>query len=229
MLGRELARRKRGSNNENNIKNKSDNKNRNKNGVYYCPACGVLKSQSINDAIRCLTPLDPQESYAQLNIRSLQSASYCSVNRYSLQEYDTPTLSCEEFDDEYECDIGQKTNDDLLPPADDVSKYSQVCFADTYNPTFSPSVYDNGGGGNGGGGNDGGGGGNGGGKYKWYPDFTLGEKGQCVESCKSNQGPFCGGVNDFWEEDETYGSADECCKQRFSFINKRQCVPNYFR
>jgi hypothetical protein len=121
-------------------------------GSYTCPAYGILDSQDLNEAIRCLTPLDPQDTYAQLNIRNLHSAAYCSINRYSIQEYDEPTLSCDAFYDEYECNPGggrddkgvggnkiklvlEGTNDDLLPSVHDiVPKGGKVCIEETETP-----------------------------------------------------------------------------------------------
>ena len=119
-----------------------------------CPAYGMLKAQDFNEAIRCITKIKIQDRsnyadafhgsrsleriksapvYAELNVRSLESASYCSLNRYSLQQQGKPILSCEEFENEYECQVSQGnknlfgTNDDILPYVDTITEDGVVC------------------------------------------------------------------------------------------------------
>jgi len=97
-------------------------KNRGYAYTYTCPAYGILNDKDFNEAIRCLTPLDPQATYAQLDLYNIENAAFCSINRYSLQEQKLPMITCEESD-EYGCgktdfrgDFESGKNDDLLPP-----------------------------------------------------------------------------------------------------------------
>ena len=118
-----------------------------------CPAYGILKSQDFNEAILCIAKLKPEDSsipadsfhgstenriqsapvYAQLNIRSVESAAYCSLNRYNLQQQEWPALTCDEFENEYECQASEKginlfgANDDILPFVDTITEDGKVC------------------------------------------------------------------------------------------------------
>ena len=149
--------RERNGNNNNNKKHSwgSVTKNRSYN-FYTCPAYGILKDKELNEAIKCLTPLDPQETYSQLDTFNLEEASYCSINRYGLQTCDTPILTCDEFYENgcgvqgtrgYEYDTTKAgRNDDLLPPVNDILSSGIVCddestFMPTLFPTFTPSLY----------------------------------------------------------------------------------------
>jgi hypothetical protein len=121
--------------------------------MYHCPAYGILKSQDFNEALHCITKLNPQDSsnyadayhgstvgriksapvYAQLNIHNIESAAYCSMNRYNLQQQRPPVLTCDEFENEYECQASKEgnnsdgTNDDILPFVDKITKDGDVC------------------------------------------------------------------------------------------------------
>ena len=111
--------------------------NNNEGDTYDCPAYGILKSQDFNEAVRCITKLKPQDSsnyapvYGQLNIRSVESAAYCSWNRYNLQQQKWPALTCDEFENEYECQASENnlfgTNDDILPYVDRITEDGNVC------------------------------------------------------------------------------------------------------
>jgi hypothetical protein len=127
--------------------------NNNEGDKYDCPAYGILKSQDFNEAVRCIAKLRPEDSsnyadafhgstenriksapvYAQLNIRSVESAAYCSLNRYNLQQQEWPSLTCDEFENEYECQASEKginvfgTNDDILPFVDTITEDGKVC------------------------------------------------------------------------------------------------------
>ena len=130
-------------------KNRYNKFHKNTNYYYTCPAYGILKDENFNDAIRCLTPLNPQDTYAQLDIHSMDDASYCSINRYSLQEYEVPILTCDEFY-EHGCGILSRVdehvlklgpNDDLLPRVNEIIKISgeYCCDESTYHPTMFPT------------------------------------------------------------------------------------------
>ena len=134
-----------------NYKGRGDNNN--EGDKYDCPAYGILKSQDFNEAVRCIAKLRPEDSsnyadafhgstenriksapvYAQLNIRSVESAAYCSLNRYNLQQQEWPALSCDEFENEYLCQASEKgvnvfgTNDDILPYVDTITVDGKVC------------------------------------------------------------------------------------------------------
>jgi len=144
-----------------------------------CPAYGMLKAQDFNEAIRCITKIKVQDRsnyadafhgsrlletriksapvYAQLNVRSLESAAYCSLNRFNLQQQRKPILTCEEFNNEYECQVSTGNvnlfgaNDDILPFVDTITEDGVVCnerddkteaptTSSTLLPTLSPSL-----------------------------------------------------------------------------------------
>ena len=139
----------------------------------------MLKAQDFNEAIRCMTKIKVQDRsnyadafhgsrlletrirsapvYAQLNVRSLESAAYCSLNRFSLQQQRKPILTCEEFNNEYECQVSTGNvnlfgaNDDKLPFVDTITEDGVVCnerddktdaptTSSTLLPTLSPSL-----------------------------------------------------------------------------------------
>ena len=100
---------------------------------YYCPAYSFLKTNNneerFNAAVNEVTPYNPMQSYSQLDINFL-FANDCSMNRFSLNKYDLPSLVCTRFRDE-ECVL----NNDLLPPVQ--SYYPIFCIDDsTYRKYF---------------------------------------------------------------------------------------------
>lgn len=102
---------------------------------YYCPAYGFLNSgdndDNFNTAVNVLTPYNARQTYSQLDIDFLFADS-CSINRYSLDRYDLPTLVCTTFRDE-----ACEQNNDLLPPVEDY--YPVVCIDDSTYRKYSPS------------------------------------------------------------------------------------------
>ncbi len=94
---------------------------------YYCPAYRFLNSEedvdNFNTAVNVLTPYNALQTYSQLDIDFLFADS-CSINRYSLDRYDLPTLVCTVFRDE-----ACEQNNDLLPPVEDY--YPVVCIDDS--------------------------------------------------------------------------------------------------
>lgn len=63
---------------------------------------------------------------------------------------------------------------------------------------------------------------------EWYVDYSRGHEGQCVMSCDTSLGSYCGGTHANWEDDEVYSTADYCCTQKLWWMSKDQCVPNYY-
>ena len=49
----------------------------------------------------------------------------------------------------------------------------------------------------------------------WYPDWQLE---QCVQDCREEEGPNCGGIVEIWEKDELFSTAELCCQQKFWWI-----------
>ena len=49
----------------------------------------------------------------------------------------------------------------------------------------------------------------------WYPDYHIE---QCVQDCKEEEGPNCGGIVEIWEKDELFSTAELCCQQKFWWI-----------
>ncbi|KAL7450884.1 hypothetical protein ACHAWC_002736 [Mediolabrus comicus] len=89
-----------------------------------------LKNASFNDLVADYTPYNPTQTYAQLDI-DFEFANSCSINRFSLGQYGTPSLFCSVFR-EQRCE----QNNDLLPSVEE--EFSDFCIDDT--PTYSPTL-----------------------------------------------------------------------------------------
>lgn len=74
-----------------------------------------LRGMDFNDAVRRQTPFQPDDSWTLLKMDDLEAVATCSANRYSVEEYDTPALTCEDFEGS---NCGNE-NDDLLPELDE--------------------------------------------------------------------------------------------------------------
>ncbi|KAL9183274.1 hypothetical protein ACHAXT_005061 [Thalassiosira profunda] len=117
-----------------------------------CPAYGILKHETLNEVIRCLTSYDPKDTNAQLDLSNLDDAAFCAANRYALATLGKPTLECDAYFDDHNCGVAEeenerkdppKHNDDLLPEADEILKSGKVCIVDdpTMSPSLSPTLF----------------------------------------------------------------------------------------
>ena len=61
--------------------------------------------------MRSETPFKPEQTNAHLKMENINDVAVCSTNRFSLEEEDVSTLTCDKFKD-YGC---MSKNDDLLP------------------------------------------------------------------------------------------------------------------
>ena len=51
----------------------------------------------------------------------------------------------------------------------------------------------------------------------WYPDW---QKQLCVQDCREEEGPNCGGLAEKWEKDELFSTAELCCEKKFNWISE---------
>ncbi len=83
----------------------------------------TLKNTSFNDLVAVDTPYNPTKTYAQLDI-DFEFANSCSINRFSLGKYGTPSLFCSVFREQ-----GCEQNNDLLPSVEE--EFSVFCIDDS--------------------------------------------------------------------------------------------------
>ena len=104
---------------------------------YFCPAYGLLHDENLA-VLGCLTPLDPLDVTAQLDVE-LRPATACASNRFSIQEGEGAVLRCDAFE-RLGCDY---SNDELLPDVERtaVRRTVEYCVGDpTLTPTSSPTL-----------------------------------------------------------------------------------------
>lgn len=83
----------------------------------------TMKNANFNDLIPDYTPYNPTQTYAQLDI-DFEFANSCSINRFSLGQYGTPSLFCSVFREQ-----GCEQNNDLLPSVEE--EFSIFCIDDS--------------------------------------------------------------------------------------------------
>ena len=81
---------------------KSNNSKSSKTDQYYiehnsCPWYGMLYGDKFNDVIKKYSLFNPKESRSLLDIKDTTSCAICSANRYSIEQYGTPSLPCDDF------------------------------------------------------------------------------------------------------------------------------------
>ena len=84
---------------------------------------GSRKLTLKNDLVADYTPYNPTQTYAQLDI-DFEFANSCSINRFSLGQYGTPSLFCSLFREQ-----GCEQNNDLLPSVEE--EFSDFCIDDS--------------------------------------------------------------------------------------------------
>jgi hypothetical protein len=84
---------------------------------------GSRKLTLKNDLVAEYTPYNPTQTYAQLDI-DFEFANSCSINRFSLGQYGTPSLFCSVFREQ-----GCEQNNDLLPSVEE--EFSDFCIDDS--------------------------------------------------------------------------------------------------
>lgn len=86
-----------------------------------CSWYGLLSGYDFNDVVWSHTSFQPLHSYALLNVTDTGSVVACSANRYSINNFDTPSLTCDKFMSVENCN----ENEDL-PASMHYQKYSSV-------------------------------------------------------------------------------------------------------
>ena len=92
-----------------------------------------LANTDYNDSVRRSTPFSPEATQAHLGTKSLNNVARCGASRLSIDKFDVPTLTCEDFD-KSDC----VHNDDLMP---ELTEDNGGCLfpLPTYAPTYSPT------------------------------------------------------------------------------------------
>jgi len=67
---------------------------------------GQLGGYDFNEVVRSHTSFQPEMTYALLNATDTDSVASCSANRYSIDSFDTPSLTCDEFESK-KCDANE--------------------------------------------------------------------------------------------------------------------------
>ena len=67
------------------------------NGFNACPWYGMFHRDDFNKVVNKYSLFNSEEALSLLDIKDTKSCAICSANRYSIGEFDTPSLSCEEF------------------------------------------------------------------------------------------------------------------------------------
>jgi hypothetical protein len=62
-----------------------------------CPWYGMLYRQEFNEVVRKYTLFNPAMTRSLVGVESTSSVAICSANRYSIDEYATPSLRCDVF------------------------------------------------------------------------------------------------------------------------------------
>mmetsp|Transcript_29206 Transcript_29206/g.65953 ORF Transcript_29206/g.65953 Transcript_29206/m.65953 type:complete len:835 (-) Transcript_29206:198-2702(-) len=97
-----------------------------------------LANADYNDSVRRYTPFNPEATVAHLDTKSLIDVARCGASRLSIDKFDVPTLTCEDF---YKSDCVH--NDDLTP---ELTEENGGCLlplptnAPTYSPTYLPTA-----------------------------------------------------------------------------------------
>ena len=99
-----------------------------------------LYNTDFNNMVRRWTNFKPEESRAILDASNTKTVAVCSANRYSIDRYDEPSLTCDEFDDK-DCE----DNEDILPHPDDstdcIDPFDELGTVPTLYPTATPTMY----------------------------------------------------------------------------------------
>ena len=68
---------------------------------YYsfnaCPWYGMFHGDDFNEVMNKYSLFQPEETFSLLDIKDTTSCAICSANRYSINEHDTPSLSCGDY------------------------------------------------------------------------------------------------------------------------------------
>lgn len=62
-----------------------------------CPWYGMLNDDDFNEVVKKYTLFNPKMTRSLLGVEDTTAAAICSANRYSIDEMDTPSLSCRDF------------------------------------------------------------------------------------------------------------------------------------
>jgi hypothetical protein len=62
-----------------------------------CPWYGMLYGDDFNEVVKKYSLFNPKETRSLLGIKDTTSCAKCSANRYSIDEFDTPSLPCVDF------------------------------------------------------------------------------------------------------------------------------------
>ena len=71
-----------------------------------CLWYGRLGGYDFNEVVRSHTSFQPEMIYALLNATDTDSVASCSANRYSIDSFGTPSLTCDEFESK-KCDANE--------------------------------------------------------------------------------------------------------------------------
>ena len=65
--------------------------------VNPCAFYGELTGEDWNDSVRTYSEFKPQASRSLLDVGNVKSVSLCNCNRYSIDAFDVPALSCSDY------------------------------------------------------------------------------------------------------------------------------------
>ncbi|KAL7487936.1 hypothetical protein ACHAW6_013516 [Cyclotella cf. meneghiniana] len=65
--------------------------------INTCPWYGMLYEQEFNDVVRKYTLFNPAMTRSLVGVENTSSVAICGANRFSIDEYATPTLRCDVF------------------------------------------------------------------------------------------------------------------------------------
>lgn len=88
--------------------------------VNPCIFYGELTGEDWNDSVRTYSEFKPQASRSLLDVGDVKSVALCNCNRYSVDTFDEPALSCSEYNGndciENEDMVSSKIPDDRMSP-----------------------------------------------------------------------------------------------------------------
>ena len=65
--------------------------------INACPWYGLLYEADSNEVVTKYTLFDPEETLALVGAKDTKSVADCSANRYSINQFGTPSLPCDDF------------------------------------------------------------------------------------------------------------------------------------
>eukprot|EP00804_Cyclotella_cryptica_P018209 CCRYP_005958-RC/>CCRYP_005958-RC protein AED:0.26 eAED:0.26 QI:1702/1/1/1/0.86/0.89/38/579/1095 len=117
--------------------------------IDTCPWYGMLFGQEFNEVVRKYTLFNPELSRSLLGVESTSSVAICSANRYSIDEFSTPSLRCDAFiqercpqNEDLPTDVEITTPQPIAPPPVPAPMTPAPIFPPVSKPTPPPSPPD---------------------------------------------------------------------------------------